>query len=61
MVQRTPDLEHASSDEGIVDFAVIKLRVVASIIAIAAIELLETFVNIDQADKQTFCGNSRSY
>ena len=51
LVQRTPDLEHGSSDEGIVDFAVVKLRVVASISAIAAIELLETFVNIDQADK----------
>ena len=31
--------------------ALIKLRVVASITVIAAIELLETFVNIDQADK----------
>src|SRR5207237_135069 len=58
LVQRTPDLEHGSSDEGIVDFAVIKLRVVASISAIAAIELLETFVNIDQADKSTVLCNS---
>jgi len=51
LIQRAPDLEHSSPDEGIVDFAVVKLRVVASISAIAAIELLESFVNIDQADK----------
>jgi uncharacterized protein (TIGR00645 family) len=31
--------------------ALVKLRVVGSISAIAAIELLETLVNIDQADK----------
>ena len=51
LIQRATDLEHSSPDEGIVDFAMVKLRVVASISAIAAIELLETFVNIYQADK----------
>jgi uncharacterized protein (TIGR00645 family) len=34
-----------------VEFAILKLRVIASITAIAAIDLLEDFINIDQTDK----------
>jgi uncharacterized protein (TIGR00645 family) len=36
---------------GTVDFARLKLKVIAAISAIAAIGLLEDFINIDQADK----------
>ena len=36
---------------GKIDFAGLKLKVVASIIAIAAVDLLETFVEIDTIDK----------
>jgi uncharacterized protein (TIGR00645 family) len=37
---------------GNLDFSTVKLKLVASVAAIAAIQLLETFVHIDQASKQ---------
>jgi uncharacterized protein (TIGR00645 family) len=43
---RRPDAEHST-----LDFAILKVRVFASISAIAAIDLLESFVDIDRADK----------
>jgi uncharacterized membrane protein YqhA len=61
LVQRTPDLEHGSSDEGYCRFRRVKLRVGASMSAIVAIELLEPSSTSTKRTKQTFCGNSRSY
>ena len=36
---------------GELDFAAVKLKLIASVAAIAAIQLLETFVHIDQTPK----------
>jgi len=48
-----PETEHAGWVEfvGKVDFSGLKLKVVASLIAIAAVDLLESFVGIDTAVK----------
>jgi len=47
------DVEHAGWAEfvGKVDFSGLKLKVVASLIAIAAVDLLESFVGIDATSK----------
>jgi uncharacterized protein (TIGR00645 family) len=48
-----PEAEHAGWVEfvGKVDFTGLKLKVIASLIAIAAVDLLESFVGIDTAVK----------
>jgi uncharacterized protein (TIGR00645 family) len=51
-IPRPPAVEHGTSDGlGIVDFADLKLKVFASISVIAAIDLLESFISLDRADK----------
>jgi uncharacterized protein (TIGR00645 family) len=44
--------EAEAGERDIVDIAALKPRLFASISAIAAIDLLESFVNIDQADRE---------
>ena len=52
LVPRRPDAEDTSGERfDIVDFGVIKLKLFASISAIAAIYLLERFINIHPVDK----------
>jgi uncharacterized protein (TIGR00645 family) len=51
-IPRASDVAHEESfGLSSVEFAILKLRVVASITAIATIDLLEDFINIDQTDK----------
>ena len=42
------------------DFGAVKLRLIGSIAAIAAIQILETFVHIDQTRRPRRCGSLRS-
>ena len=52
-VPKAAALDRARAElPGVVDFTALKLKVFGSISAIAAIEMLETFVNIHVVDKQ---------